>query len=271
MRARVVCIIWVAARQDTGRRSGGDVGCRPRAVPLTRTTTPLAKAFVAALATEVPGRRSSADEDKRQDHLKMAVIRDVTPSKGLADALRVRQHKSTRQLSGAHPRIHDEDPFMLLRAAWRRPSAATRRPTHGATCGPRGATHGATCGPRGATRGPCDPACGAAYGPCGPSPGATHGPCDPAGSAPCNSSARACGFSHFVTAAGHVDLPSLKFRTLVYSTAELIYPPLTIIGVWLGRRPTASHAGRGRALRHCRPVSPRSRSGRTTTGKPWQC
>jgi len=95
--------------------------------------------------------------------------------------------------------------------AWRRPSAATRRPAHGTTCGATCDPCGATRGPCGATCGPCDPACGAAHSPCCPPHSATHSPSDPAGWATCNSSARACGFSHFLTAAGHIDLPSLRF------------------------------------------------------------
>ena len=110
--------------------------------------------------------------------------------------------------ASAHP---PRRPFSLLPTAWRRPSAAPRRPTHGAACGATCDPCGATCGPCGATCGPCDPACGAAHSPCCPPHSATHSPSDPAGWATCNSSARACGFSHFLTAAGHIDLPSLRF------------------------------------------------------------
>ena len=147
--------------------------------------------------------------------------------------------------ASAHP---PRRPFSLLPTAWRRPSAAPRRPTHGAACGATCDPCGATCGPCGATCGPCDLACGAAHSPCGPPHSATHSPCDPAGWAACSSSARACGFSHFLTAAGHVDLPSLRFRTCVYSTVAHRYPPLTMTGVSAPRRrPTGSDARRVRA------------------------
>ena len=132
--------------------------------------------------------------------------------------------------------------FILVRTAWRRPSGATRRPT---LC--------ATCDPRGATRGSCGLSRGAAHSPCSLSRSATHGPCDLAGRASCSSSARACGFSHFLTAAGHVDLPPLKFRTLVHSTVAHKNPALTIIGARRpSRRPIDSNvemSGRARFAR----------------------
>jgi hypothetical protein len=157
---------------------------------------------------------------------------------------------STNRLSSSFGRIGPSasKTLFILPKAWRRPSAATRRPTDGATCGATCGPCGATCGPCGATCGPCDLACGAAHSPCGPPHSATHSPCDPAGWAACSSSARACGFSHFLTAAGHVDLPSLRFRTGVYSTVAHRYPALTTIGVWTPRqRPSGSDAGRARA------------------------
>jgi hypothetical protein len=153
---------------------------------------------------------------------------------------------STNRLSNSFGRIGPSArrPFILLPAAWRRPSAATRRPrrpTRGTTYAPRGATYG----PCGATCGPCDLASGAARSPCGPPHSATRSPCDPAGCATCSSSARARGFSHFVTAAGHVDLPSLGFRTSLYSTVAHRYPALTIIGVWPPRRRPNRRGGDG--------------------------
>ena len=69
----------------------------------------LGEAFVAALTTEEsPGRRSSAHDNKGQDQVKMSVTRNVKAFKGLADALGVRQHKSTRQFLWADRLIHHE-------------------------------------------------------------------------------------------------------------------------------------------------------------------
>ena len=69
----------------------------------------LGEAFVPALTTEeFPERRSSAHDDKGRDQVKMAVTGNVKAFKGLADALRVRQHKSTRQFLWADRLIHHE-------------------------------------------------------------------------------------------------------------------------------------------------------------------
>jgi len=213
-----------------------------------RAQHPWAQAFVPALGTErPPGRRSSAHEDKKQDRMQMPLPETSKHPKAWRTPY---ASASTNRLSNSFGRIGPSasKTLSILPAAWRRPSAATRRPAHGTTCGSTCDPCGATRGPCGATCGPCDLACGAAHSPCGPPQSATHSPCGPAGWATCNASARACGFSHFLTAAGHVDLPSLRFRTCVYSTVAHRYPPLTMTGVSAPRRrPTGSDARRVRA------------------------